>query len=404
MNPRAAEGKQGNGTALALSVRDRVETPAFVVDERIVLRALAAAAELRTQSGCRVLYTLKAQADAFVLDLMRPWVDGFSVSSLFEARLARAAVGDGGSVHLTTPGLRRAELSEIGALCDVIAFNSLSQFQRCAPQTGRSCRPGLRINPGLSVVADARYDPCRPHSKLGTPLAHVRRVLDSDPALLDGVTGVHFHTNRGCADFRPLDATVRRIEDHLAGWLPRLEWMNLGGGYALEPGVGTAPFVEIVKRLRSVYGLEVLIEPGAALVRQAGFLVAEVVDLFPSSGKTVAVLDTTVNHWPEIFEYQLAPAVADHNDAGEHPYVLAGCSCLAGDVMGECAFDAPLAIGSRVVLPNVGAYAMVKAHTFNGINLPAVYSIGPDGQLVLRRRFTFEDFASRTGVVDGASH
>ena len=50
----------------------------------------------------------------------------------------------------------------------------------------------------------------------------------------------------------------------------------------------------------------------------------------------------------------------------------------------------PLRIGSRVVLTNVGAYAMVKAHMFNGINLPAIYSVTPTGELVLRRRFTYE--------------
>ena len=50
------------------------------------------------------------------------------------------------------------------------------------------------------------------------------------------------------------------------------------------------------------------------------------------------------------------------------------------------------------MLTNVGAYAMVKAHMFNGINLPAIYSVTTTGELVLRRRFTYEDFVSRLGV------
>ena len=122
------------------------------------------------------------------------------------------------------------------------------------------------------------------------------------------------------------------------------------------------------------------------------------IDLFRSEGKSIAVLDTTVNHVPEIFEYQFEPDIVGHDDDGEYEYLLAGSSCLAGDVMGEYAFAGRLRVGSRVVLTNVGAYAMVKAHMFNGINLPTIYSVTPNGELALRRRFTYEDFVSRFGA------
>ncbi len=62
-----------------------------------------------------------------------------------------------------------------------------------------------------------------------------------------------------------------------------------------------------------------------------------------------------------------------------------------------------LSVGSRVVLSNVGAYSIVKAHMFNGINLPSVYSVNTSGDLVLRRRFTYEDFVSRFGACRDAA-
>src|SRR5262249_52464907 len=129
----------------------------------------------------------------------------------------------------------------------------------------------------------------------------------------------------------------------------------------------------------------------------------EVIDLFRSGGKAIAILDTTINHWPEIFEYQFEPDVLGDDEDGEHVHLLAGSSCLAGDVLGEYGFSEPLRIGSRVVLPNVGAYSQVKAHMFNGINLPAVYSLTGDGDLVLRRRYTYDDFTSRNGTSTDAS-
>jgi carboxynorspermidine decarboxylase len=196
---------------------------------------------------------------------------------------------------------------------------------------------------------------------------------------------------------------VRYLEAKLSHRLAMLDWINLGGGYLLGPEARTGPLIEAVERLRDGYGLEVVIEPGAALVREAGSLVSAVIDLFRSGSKTVAVLDTTVNHVPEVFEYQFEPDVLGHVDDGDYEYQLVGSSCLAGDLMGEYAFPEPLRLGSRVVLINVGAYALVKAHMFNGINLPSIYSLRPDGELLLRRRFHYCDFLARTGAPDDAA-
>ena len=65
-----------------------VETPAYVFDERRVLRDLKTALELRDRCGFKLLYALKPLSCEFILELMIGKVDGFAASSLFEARLA----------------------------------------------------------------------------------------------------------------------------------------------------------------------------------------------------------------------------------------------------------------------------------------------------------------------------
>jgi carboxynorspermidine decarboxylase len=127
-------------------------------------------------------------------------------------------------------------------------------------------------------------------------------------------------------------------------------------------------------------------------------LVTSVVDMLESDGKTIAILDASVNHLPEVFEYQFEPDVAEQCDGASNEYILAGASCLAGDVFGEYSFKEPLKIGSRVTFENVGAYTTVKATMFNGINLPSIYVLDEAGDLRLIREFTFEDFASRCGA------
>ena len=157
---------------------------------------------------------------------------------------------------------------------------------------------------------------------------------------------------------------------------------QLGGGYLFNDDTNVRPLEEAASLIRDRHGAEVVIEPGAAFVRDSGYMVASVLDLFDSDGKEVAVLDTTVNHMPEVFEYQFRPDILGHTDAGAHEYVLAGMSCLAGDVFGEYRFDEPLSIGSRVVFTDAGAYTIVKASTFNGIPLPTVYELRDDGTFV----------------------
>ena len=73
--------------------------------------------------------------------------------------------------------------------------------------------------------------------------------------------------------------------------------------------------------------------------------------------------------------------------------MLAGSTCLAGDLFGIYRFAEPLAIGSRVLFPAMGAYSLVKAHMFNGQPLPNIYLEMGDGTVVLRRASSFEDFA-----------
>ena len=120
--------------------------------------------------------------------------------------------------------------------------------------------------------------------------------------------------------------------------------------------------------------------------------------MFQSGGKVVAVLDTTVNHMPEVFEYGFRPDVLSHVEDGAHEYILAGCTCLAGDVFGEYSFTEPLDVGARVVFYNAGAYTLSKAHTFNGVNLPTVYAITEAGDLVLKKRSTYAEYAASWGA------
>jgi carboxynorspermidine decarboxylase len=328
---------------------------------------------------------------------MAPRLDGFAASSLFEARLARDVLGHHGTVHITTPGFRHSEIPALDELCDYVAFNSLSHWRRFRAEMAGGDKCGLRINPHWPLVDDDRYNSCRPASKLGTPIDDLARLARREPSSLEGLAGLHFHTNCDAESFAPWLAAIERIDERLERLLRRLSWVNLGGGYLFDAPGELGTLARAVDRLRSKYGVAVFIEPGAAFVRDAAYLVATVIDRFACDGREIAVLDTTVSHMPEVFEYQFEPEVLGHDDEAECEYLLAGCTCLAGDVFGVYGFAEPLEVGARVVFPEAGAYTLVKSHMFNGINLPSIYAWTESGDLVLKKRFTYDDFRVRCG-------
>ena len=113
----------------------------------------------------------------------------------------------------------------------------------------------------------------------------------------------------------------------------------------------------------------------------------------------VVILDTSAAaHMPDVLEMPYRPHVIGSGLPGEKAWTcrLAGKSCLAGDQIGEYAFDAPLHVGERLVFTDMAIYSMVKTTTFNGLRLPAIYRWNPEANTVrLVRAFGYEDFKMR---------
>ena len=382
-----------NNHLLPLWADEKLVTPAFVYDESRIYETLDLLAGVRSRSNCQILYSIKALSYTGLLHKIADRVDGFSVSSSFESRLAREVLGKSGSVHLCTPGISTTDIPTISANCDYISFNSLPQWKRYQAQAKNvSC--GLRVNPGLSFVQDERYDPCRTGSKLGVTDANLDD-LSKNNDLLQGLSGLHVHNNCASDDYQQLVQTINHLTNGHGELISTMQWLNLGGGYLLNDARQMDVLSELVTQISKEFRLKVFIEPGKAIVGDAGYLVASVIDLFDSADQTIAVLDTTVNHLPEVFEYQFKPVILQESSNGKYEYRLAGASCLSGDLFGDYTFDKPLDIGSRIIFANTGAYMMVKASMFNGINLPAVYALSPSRELKQEKIFDYTHYRDR---------
>ena len=373
------------------------QTPAFIYDESIIIDRLTALSEVRSISGCKILYSIKAAPMSGLLKTIAEYVDGFSVSSLFECQIAKEILGgisgnisdSMGTIHVTSPGLREDDVKAIVNTADYISFNSMNQWQSYKGLVNGELNCGLRLNPEISFAKDERYDPCRKYSKLGVPVSVVANNK------FEGIQGLHLHNNCESNNFMELKQTVDHVCNSLGPELESMQWINLGGGYFIDDEKQLHELANIIKDLKDRYALDVFIEPGKGIVGSAGFLVSSVVDLFESDGKQIAILDTTVNHLPEVFEYQYKPEVVQEDTEGDHEYRLAGSSCLSGDLFGDYGFRQVLKVGSRLIFKNVGAYMLVKANMFNGINLPTVNILKPDEEVVMQKEFSYADFREK---------
>ena len=180
------------------------------------------------------------------------------------------------------------------------------------------------------------------------------------PELLDGL---HFHTL--CEqDADALAVTLKAVEAKFADLLPKMKWVNFGGGHHVtRPGYDLATLEQCICQVQAKYGVRVYLEPGEAWALNAGYLVTTVLDTLQNGDTSLAILDTSAAcHTPDVIEMPYRPPLLDAGDPGEKPCTvrLGGPTCLAGDVMGDYSFNAPLAPGQRLVFGDMAIYTTCK--------------------------------------------
>lgn len=380
----------------------RAPSPCYVIDKAAIEDNLKILNRVQRESGARVLCALKAFSCWNLAPLLREYLSGTCASGLHEARLGREEFG--GEVHCYSAAYKESDLVEILKVADHVIFNSFSQWSSfkslavAAQQTRPELQFGIRINPEHSEGETALYNPCAPYSRMGVTIAQFELALRDDPTLLEGISGLHFHTL--CQqDFPPLQRTLAVVEEKFGHFFSRIQWINVGGGHHItREDYQVDALIAMIKNFRTRYQLQVYLEPGEAVAIRSGVLVAEVLDI-TWNGKAQAILDTSATcHMPDVLEMPYRADIHGAGSPGEfaHTYRLGGMTCLAGDVIGDYSFAQPLQVGQRLMFDDMAHYTMVKNTTFNGINLPAIaiWDSRTD-KLEVIRTFGYQDFKTR---------
>ena len=375
--------------------RNELPTPCYVIQEEQLRQNLEILKGVMDRTGCKILLAQKAFSMYEVYPLIAQYLSGTTASGLYEAKLGAEEMGIpfGKETHIFSPAYKEEEFEEILTYCDHIVFNSFEQLERFgkrAAEAGKSV--GLRINPQYSTLEGHEiYDPCAAGSRLGVTVEKFR------PELLEYVDGLHFHTL--CEqDAQPLHDTLKEVERQFGEWLPKMKWLNFGGGHHItREGYDIALLERCICEMKEKYDLEIFLEPGEAVALNAGVLLTKVEEIVENSIQ-IAILDTSAAcHMPDVLEMPYRPPLQDGYEAEEKEYTyrLAGPTCLAGDVIGDYSFEAPLKRGDTLTFEDMAIYTMVKNNTFNGMRLPAIVLEDKDGECRVVRQFEYEDFKMR---------
>ncbi len=365
-------------------------TPFYVVYEDRIRRNLDLITDVEHRAGVKIIMAFKANALWRTFGIFREYRRAFTASSLNELQLGREFLGT--PAHTYCPAYTDATIDAYMAGSSHLTFNSVSQAERFLPRLKvyPHVSAGLRVNPKCSVIETDIYNPALPGSRFGMSADELGDTLPR------GIEGLHFHSLCESSSF-DLEKVLTAFEEQFGRFLPKLKWVNMGGGHLMtREGYDTDHLVGLLRDFRKRHpNLDVILEPGSAFTWRTGDLITSVVDTVEHDGVITAIIDASFAcHMPDTLEMPYQPLITEITPEGI-PHRLGGNSCLSGDFCGPWNFPRRLTEGDRLTLEDMNHYTTVKTTMFNGIQHPDIVLCDSRGECTYLRRYSYDDYKSR---------
>ena len=383
-------------------IASQVGTPVYVYSLKRLLENYRRLRSAFAPLDAQLHYSVKANGSLAILRALNEAGAGFDCVSAGEIYRALRAGGDARKIVFAGVGKTRAEIDyavEQGVgWINVENPLELDYIQAAAERCGReSARVALRLNPQVTAST-------HPHIATGHGGAKFGMTADVIDALLAAqqkyprldFAGIHIHIGSQLAE---PESTLAALDKALALIRPyeRIGTVNLGGGFpvAYRLGETVAPLdgfaAALAGRLR---GYRLLLEPGRALVADAGALLAEVLYVKRQAGQLFTILDASMTELLRPALYQAHHEIFPLRESeGEREVTqVAGPVCESTDVLARDRLLPSLQVGDRVALMTTGAYGMAMASNYNARPKPAEVAVAADGRnwRVTRRRESWE--------------
>lgn len=403
---KISQQNQRESFDLVANVAKKLNNPCYILEEAKLQENLEILESIKKQSGAKILLALKGFAFWSSFKMVAKYLDGITASGYFEARLGLEEFrkyNKNAIISVFSPAFTESEIKKIAPFANHIIFNSFNQMMRFR-QLAKKSHIALRLNPLYSEVYPKIYNPCVKGSRLGITPSEFQKALKIYS--LDGIKGLHFHThceqNSDC-----LERSLVFVEKYFGKYIKQMEWINFGGGHHItRKDYDRNLLVNIIKKFKAKYGVEVILEPGEAIGWQSGVLVGEVVDIVRNDIDIAITNLSAATQMPDCLEMPYTPEIVGAKiikdidsieDSSGNIYRLGSPSCLAGDIIGDYEFEKPLKIGDKIIIKDMIHYTIVKNNLFNGIPLPNLGILRKNGTLKIVKRFNYNDYKRRNG-------
>ncbi|MDE5869412.1 MAG: carboxynorspermidine decarboxylase [Muribaculaceae bacterium] len=377
-----------------------IQTPYYIVYEEKLRNNMMKLRKVADAGNVKIIMAFKANALWKTFPIIAEYFSSSTASSLNEMKLSLDYLGN--DVHTYCPVYTERTFPEFLAGSSHITFNSLSQYEKFRKQIeewneahpDKIVSAGLRVNPHCSVIETDIYNPCVPGSRFGENSEAVANGLPH------GIEGLHFHALCESSSY-DLEKVLNAFKEQYGHLLPSIKWLNMGGGHLItRKDYDTQHLIKLLNDLHEEYpNLELIMEPGSAFTWQTGDLITEVLDIVEDAGIKTAIIDASFAcHMPDCLEMPYKPVIGealDDDAESENIYRLGGNSCLSGDFVGDWKFENPLKPGDILTLKDMNHYTTVKTNMFNGIQHPSIWLKPTEGEPILLREFSYEDYRDR---------
>jgi diaminopimelate decarboxylase len=378
-------------------------TPAYVYSRATIERHWKAFDAALTGVDHLVCYAVKANSNLAVLNLMARLGSGFDIVSGGELERVVVAGGDPGKVVFSGVGKRSEEIQralELGIHCfNVESESELERINAVAEMMGVIAPVSLRVNPDVDAGTHPYISTGLKENKFGIAIKDAPEIYARAAEMANlNVIGVDCHIGSQLTEVTPfVDALDRvlKLIDHLYDQGIALSHIDLGGGLGITysdetpplPGDYAAPLLDML----AGRDLKVIIEPGRAIVGNAGVLLSRVEYLKYNEDKNFAIIDAAMNDLMRPALYQswmdIIP-VEPHNDIEAKHYDVVGPICETGDFLGK---DRKLALkeGDLLAVRSAGAYGFTMSSNYNSRPRTVELMVDGDKVHVIRERETF---------------
>jgi diaminopimelate decarboxylase len=349
-----------------------------------------------------ICYAVKANSNIALLNLLARLGSGFDIVSLGELERVIAAGGDAKKIVFSGVGKREDEILaalKTGIRCfNIEVSGELDRINRLAGQLGVIAPVSFRVNPDVDA---------KTHPYISTGLKENKFGIDIEQALTEyrraaalphiDVIGIDCHIGSQLTETRPFLDALDKILD-LVSILKadgiHLHHLDLGGGLGIRYNDEQPPepshYIKAVLERLGDSGFEILMEPGRAIVGNAGILVTQVEYLKPTAHKNFAIVDAAMNDLvrPSLYSaWQEIIPVDQQSDAPGYVWDIVGPVCETGDFLGK---ERALNLSPRDLLAirSSGAYGFSMSSNYN--SRPRVAELMVDGDRVhlIRERET----------------